>query len=293
VRATDAIGSAWGTPVVPDGLGNVGLYNSLAQVNGYPAIAYADFTVITRPDLKYVRATDAAGAAWGPAITLDEPGRTGLYPSMISSGGNCAIGYYNQSQALPYYISGVLTTLSANVTDISAYKKNGGTTIAWSVSNESGISKYEVERSADGRAFIFAGTVLPKANNYSSNQYEFFDAAVVNGTSYYRIKITDQSGAIKYTAIAKLNAANANRNTVIISPNPVQGKNIALQLNLQKGNYNVAITNSLGQRVYAYEMVFAGGAATKIFETNITVPGIYQLSIQGAGVNLVQKLVQH
>jgi len=50
VRANDADGAVWGTPVTPDGVGSVGFYASLAVVSGRPAIAYLD---LTNGDLKY------------------------------------------------------------------------------------------------------------------------------------------------------------------------------------------------------------------------------------------------
>jgi hypothetical protein len=68
VRATDASGSAWGTPVTVDATGDVGYYTSLAIVNGNPAISYYD---VTNADLKYARATDASGSAWGTPIRVD------------------------------------------------------------------------------------------------------------------------------------------------------------------------------------------------------------------------------
>ncbi len=75
VRATNAFGTAWGTPVTVDSAGNVGAYASLAVVNGNPAIAYYEIVsntaVSNASKVKYVRATDASGAAWGAPVTID------------------------------------------------------------------------------------------------------------------------------------------------------------------------------------------------------------------------------
>lgn len=122
VRATNANGTAWGAPVVvddPPGATNVGQYTSLVVVNGNPAIAYYD---VSNGDLKYVRATDANGTAWGTPQVLDATGTTGQYISMDIVNGNPAISYYDATNGdLRYKIatdaSG--TAWAASVTVVS------------------------------------------------------------------------------------------------------------------------------------------------------------------------------
>jgi len=50
-----------------DEAGDVGSYNSLAQINGRPAIAYYDYT---NRYLKYVRASDAKGYSWPTPMSI-------------------------------------------------------------------------------------------------------------------------------------------------------------------------------------------------------------------------------
>ncbi len=92
VRATNAFGSAWNTPVTIDITGNVGEYTSLKEVNGNPAIAYYD---VTNGDLKYVRATDVSGTTWGTPIVVESSGDVGAYTCLKIVNGNPAIAYYD------------------------------------------------------------------------------------------------------------------------------------------------------------------------------------------------------
>ncbi len=56
VRASNATGSAWGTPVLVDGAGDVGWCTSLIVADGKPALAYYDNTNFI---LKYIRSIDS------------------------------------------------------------------------------------------------------------------------------------------------------------------------------------------------------------------------------------------
>lgn len=91
VRANNADGSSWGPPTTPDGSGDVGLYSSLAVVNGYPAISYYDGSANT---LKYVQASDAAGVGWNSPEVVDSDGNTGWFTSLAIVDANPAISYY-------------------------------------------------------------------------------------------------------------------------------------------------------------------------------------------------------
>lgn len=72
VRATDPQGTAWPMPIIVDGgpptFGNTGVYTSMAEVNGAPAISYHDGTTSS---FRYVRANDADGISWGVPVTVD------------------------------------------------------------------------------------------------------------------------------------------------------------------------------------------------------------------------------
>ena len=91
MRATNAAGTSWGTPVIVSSTGTVGQYTSLAMVAGIPAISYYD---ATSGDLKYVRALDPIGTTWGPPVTPDSTGDVGQYTA-LATGGILAISYYD------------------------------------------------------------------------------------------------------------------------------------------------------------------------------------------------------
>ncbi|MCD6282137.1 PQQ-binding-like beta-propeller repeat protein [bacterium] len=94
VRANDANGTSWDAPVTVDSVGDVSWFagNSLACVDGKPAIAYYEYD---NDDLKYIRADDANGSCWGTAITVDNEGGVGLDASLAVVNGYPAVSYYD------------------------------------------------------------------------------------------------------------------------------------------------------------------------------------------------------
>ncbi|MGV3658774.1 MAG: choice-of-anchor D domain-containing protein [Prosthecobacter sp.] len=91
VRALDADGAAWDTPLVLDATGNVGNFTSLAVVEGMPAISYAGGS--SPGSLRYVRSSDAEGAAWGTPVVVAS-GSIGQHTSLQVVNGSPAISYY-------------------------------------------------------------------------------------------------------------------------------------------------------------------------------------------------------
>ncbi|MEO6453171.1 MAG: hypothetical protein ABIN97_03820, partial [Ginsengibacter sp.] len=154
IWATNVSGTAWSAPINIDSGGRVGGYTSLQVVNGNPAISYFDYN----DGLKYVRANDASGFAWGNSLTL-AAGINGAYNSMISTTNGVGIAFYNGSESLPYYISGVSTSCQNNhwVGNISSAWENP---LNWSCGSLPNIN-------AD--VIINAGSVVVIHSNVSIN----------------------------------------------------------------------------------------------------------------------------
>ena len=109
IRANDASGSSWGTPMTLNSTGDVGEYTSLAVVGGYPAISYYDSFY---GDLKFIPATNASGSSWGTPQALDTAGDVGQYTSLVALGSKPAISYFDVT-------NGDLKFILVNFVDIS------------------------------------------------------------------------------------------------------------------------------------------------------------------------------
>jgi len=102
VRASNANGTIWNTPVSVNSAafaGEYGEYTSITIVNGNPAISYRCF-----PNLKYVRASNASGTSWNAPVTVDSTGLVGEYTSITIVNGNPAISYYDSTNRYLKYV---------------------------------------------------------------------------------------------------------------------------------------------------------------------------------------------
>jgi hypothetical protein len=197
VRATDASGTSWGTPVTLDSIGAVGQYTSLAVVNGNPAISYLD---VSGFDLKYVRATTANGTLvgdWGTPVTLDSTGFVGLYTSLVVVNGNPAISYRDNTNGDLKYVRATTTSGTTwgtpvtldSIGAVGLYTSlavvNGNPAISYYDSTNRDL-KYVRAATASGTLVGDWGTPVSLDTAISSGEYT--SLAVVNGNpaiSYY------------------------------------------------------------------------------------------------------------
>jgi hypothetical protein len=193
VRANDANGSTgnWGTPVMVDGTGvNAGYYgNSLAVVNGNPAIGYYDYT---NYDLRYVRANDADGSTWGTPVTVDDGGgdSVGYYASLVVVNGNPAISYCD-------YTNYDLMYVRANDADGSA--GNWGTPVT--VDSDGDLGDYDLSM-----AIVNGNPAISYHDEDNDYLLKYVRASDPTGGSWGTPLILDDAGDVgEFSSLAVIN----------------------------------------------------------------------------------------
>jgi hypothetical protein len=89
----------------------------------------------------------------------------------------------------------------------------------WVTENELNTSRFEIERSADGKTFNKINVVSAAGNNTIKKYYNFTDAAPLRGKNYYRLKIIDADGKQRLSNIIIL-STNKNETLLISNPAP-------------------------------------------------------------------------
>ena len=139
------------------------------------------------------------------------------------------------------------STLPVVSINLTATAQTNGVAINWSTIGAVNLSNFTLEHSTNGTDFSVLS--VQKASNVLG--YSYLDASIVDGTVYYRIKATDNLGAVSYSKVitVKLSAIAAK---ISIFPNPVSGNSFNLSLGkLSAGKYAVGIFNSLGKQVFS------------------------------------------
>ncbi len=174
------------------------------------------------------------------------------------------------------------TTLAVNSIVASATLNNKIATISWNTVGEKGVSRYEVEKSTDAKAFTKVAQATAK--NTAAASYSATDNTVISST-YYRIKVISEVGIISYSNVAKLATNNSPLTTSSLYPNPLKGSkvlNVTIG-NLAAGKYTVTITNVLGQKVHEEAINHQGGSASHaITITNTLAAGTYSVIVRDA-----------
>ncbi|MFT3980902.1 MAG: choice-of-anchor D domain-containing protein [Ferruginibacter sp.] len=161
--------------------------------------------------------------------------------------------------------------------------------VNWQVTNEINIDKYEVQRSADGLNFSsILSAPATGSRNYTGN-----DATPLVNNNFYRIKATGFAGDITYSAVVKV-GPEKDPGTIVIQPNPVKDKQLNIRFtNKPDGDYNVLLSNTLGQVVYKTTVDVSGNnMVKKLVVPASTAGGSYRVTVYDkAGVIVYSEAV--
>ena len=144
--------------------------------------------------------------------------------------------------ALPVKLSGFTVSREGNIAQVK-----------WSTTEEVNSDRFEIERSADTKAWTIIGSQQSSVESNATINYIFSDEAPLSGINYYRLKMIDQDRSYTYSRIQSI-SFDGTALKLIFHPNPVSD---ILYIKDNDGNavrsdrvIEVAIVNSQGAVVY-------------------------------------------
>lgn len=131
-----------------------------------------------------------------------------------------------------------------------ADKKNNTTDLKWQTENQEGFSHFEIERSANGTD-DFTSIATIQATNAVTGTYNYTDinAARLSQKAYYRLKMVDQDGQFKYSAVVVVSFDNAA--SVMVTPNLLNAGEM-INVNIAGNNqskYDVKLFDMSGKMI--------------------------------------------
>jgi len=244
--------------VDPTSYYNVAVSNYAAGVDTTAKLSFQysyDSSIINEPLLlseyvtnQFVSVGTTLQPASGPSTT---------FGSIATDNYVSTFGHFAFAFGIPYPLPVKFGTVSATALG------NGTVKVSWESLSEVNVSNYVVEVSTDGATFSDKGTVVAKG----ASEYSLVDLTPAEGVNYYRIKEVDNNGTVSYSGVVSVKESALDA-SLSVYPNPVVNNQLKFVLNTEAANYNLKVTNVLGQSVLAKTIAHFGGTASY----NVSLP---------------------
>ncbi len=172
-----------------------------------------------------------------------------------------------------------------SITSFNAVAVNSQVNLFWKTAQESALVNYEIEFSENGMLFNKIGTVAAR-NSGREEVYNFSHAQTQSDFLFYRLKIINNDGSFKYSAVIRIQNSKTNKGN-FVQPSLIE--NGLLQIYLPGSYAKVEIINSNGARVAQQNISQASG--------NLQIPvsklaaGIYLVRLSNQNNFVQQKVV--
>ncbi|MHA4811968.1 T9SS type A sorting domain-containing protein [Flavitalea flava] len=210
----------------------------------------------------------------------------------LSGGLNTLQGGINFSQKIQTSLWGTFSMtyywcparpLASSIKDLTAFPGNNTIQIQWLTDNEQKKSNYEIQISRDGSQFNTTGEIQgdpASAGSTAKYQYQYHLNPADVGKLYFRIKETDASGKVSYSAVI-IATPDVRHGGGPVSyqtyPNPATNS-LTFQFNSnQSGRYLLELVNTAGQTIQQKAVTLAGTNQIKMDLSPQPAKGLYFL----------------
>lgn len=210
------------------------------------------------------------------------------------------VDYYNLPRGGTPDIGAVEFTgfpLSAHLLELSAARRGDDVLVSWTTATEKDMSRYVIERSADGRDFTDAGSVSAAGTTELQQAYNFTDlraaANATTGMLYYRLRMIEIDENHAHSKTVTVAIATNTGDIISVYPNPFTTQVIVKTDLQQAGEATIILRDVTGKQLLLQRANMTVGANSTQLQGLDNLPaGVYELSIQVNGNRYVQKLVK-
>jgi len=166
--------------------------------------------------------------------------------------------------------------------------------LIWRTATELNNDHFEVQRSADGRAFETIARVAGQGTNTTTTNYAYSDAGIgthTNGPLYYRLRQVDRDGTSSFSPVetVRFGQVPAGRPAIALFPNPTTATTVITNLDLgllPAGTYQVRVLDAVGRQVLA---TTGDGGTTLPLDLRTAANGTYLVLVHGIDGQLFTK----
>ena len=183
----------------------------------------------------------------------------------------------------------VCTVLNINITNFTVVNKGLDAIISWQASNNELAFKNIVEYSDNGLLFTEVA-VLPAIQKTGMAGYVFSQPISLQ-KSYYRIKIIEKDGTVKYSSTIKLNSEKEAKKIPIIFPNPTQGEAFVSIESSRTTMVSIYLTDMGGRLIKTLKLPVNKGNNLLSLHKLARQTGIYLVTVKSIDGETTQQLI--
>lgn len=191
----------------------------------------------------------------------------------------------------PYALARILLPLPVKLVNFSATKISSGLAIInWELAACcSKDALFELEKSTDSRNF----TLISSIDGSETNKFYFYnDSRLGKGISYYRLKMTDTDGSVKYSKVIAI--VNEEKGFVItsIAPNPVQHTASLTISAAKQSSVDFKVYDVAGNLVKQWQSTIAAGNNVLQMDVAALTNGTYNVLASSSGDKTVFRFIK-
>jgi hypothetical protein len=180
--------------------------------------------------------------------------------------------------------------LPLKIINFTAARMNDHTRLNWTIGNELNVEKYMLQRSDDGIVFYTVSEQLPYNRN-GTEFYSYDDWKTLNGTVYYRLKVTSPGVPVKYSQTISV-SENDSRKQLYVITNPVDEKIDVYADAVISGVYNYSIAAMGGQVMQTGKLEIKNTGTYTIHLKSAFATGAYLLVVQNETTRLQKTIIK-
>ncbi|MBJ6110803.1 T9SS type A sorting domain-containing protein [Hymenobacter sp. BT523] len=196
-----------------------------------------------------------------------------------------------------FTVSNVSAPLPVELARFTAEPLGDDALLRWTTASEKNNDHFEVEASADGRAFRRIGTVAGHGSTTQPVDYQFTDKAIARYAAdpvYYRLRQVDKDGTASYSPVRQVRVAAPLGLSAEAWPQPFGPAGTTLTLRTASaGPAALIVHDALGRLVLSRTLNLpAGSTELPLAELGPLATGVYVLRLNQGAQHAQLKLVR-
>lgn len=180
--------------------------------------------------------------------------------------------------------------LPVQLTQLTASKDDLGNKLRWKCATPQSAVMFDIEKSIDGKNFMSIGQVA--GHKQAQSGYLFLDTRVTAITNYYRLKIIQPGGIVKYSPVIRIDNGSEWNEGMKVYPNPAPG-NVHVQFESdQQTAVTVEVIDAKGRIISRKkETAYKGTNLLFVDRLDDSVPGVYTVRVSYGSRVLTRSLI--